>query len=118
MKIKFTVSGVGNLLTFLTESEKYQVGGVKFLKESRPSDNLNRGPTFLIMIEVFHKSEELEYLLHYVQRTREGFIRYAQLYKLQRDASCIVYWWNGTLVNPEWSGVLFWWYTLNNISFL
>ena len=61
------------MLTFLTESEKYQVGGVKFLKESRSADNLNRGPTFLIMIEVFHKPEQLLDLLDFVQRTREGF---------------------------------------------
>ena len=86
--------------------------------ESRPSDNLNRGPTFLIMIEVFHKSEELEYLLHYVQRTREGFIRYKICSVVQAPAlyqmPAVSY--IGEMV--LWSGVLFWWYTLKNISLL
>ena len=65
-------SGVGNLLAFLLQ--KYQVGGVSFLKESFSSEEqmlINRGPTFLIMIDVFHQPEDLVYLLDFVQRTRQ-----------------------------------------------
>ena len=31
---------------------------------------INKGPTFLILIEVFHQPEDLLYLLDFVQRTR------------------------------------------------
>ena len=51
--------------------EKYQVGGVRFLKQSEPE---NTGPTFLILIEVHHRSEDLVYLLDFVQRRREGLL--------------------------------------------
>ena len=68
-------SGVGNLLAFLLK--KYQVGGVRFLRESIPIEEqmLNkRGPTFLILIDVCHKPEDLVYLLDFVQRTRKELL--------------------------------------------
>ena len=70
------ISGLGNLLSFLIESVKYQVGGVRFLKESGAAEkvSINKGPTFLILIEVFHKAKDLVYLLDFVQRTRKGLV--------------------------------------------
>ena len=60
------------MLAFLLQ-QKYQVGGVRFLRESMPTEEqmwINKGPTFLILIEVFHQPEDLLYLLDFVQRTR------------------------------------------------
>ena len=76
MRTYHLFSGVGNLLAFLLQ--KYQVGGVSFLKESIPTEEqmlINRGPTFLILIDVFHQPEDLVYLLDFVQRTRQELIR-------------------------------------------
>ena len=66
------------MLAFLLK--KYQVGEVRFLRESIaiPTEEqmlINRGPTFLILIDVFHKPEDLMYLLDFVQRTRKELIR-------------------------------------------
>ena len=60
------------MLAFLL-LQKYQVGGVRFLRESVQTEEqmlINKGPTFLILIEVFHQPEDLLYLLDFVQRTR------------------------------------------------
>ena len=64
------------MLAFLLQ--KYQVGGVRFLRESTPAGDqvvTKRGPTFLILIDVFHQPEDLLYLLDFVQRTRKEFIK-------------------------------------------
>ena len=64
------VSGLGNLLMFL--SSKYSVKKIMFLENLKNITKKENMFQFLVILEISHRSEDLIYLLDFVQKARNG----------------------------------------------
>ena len=74
------VSGLGNLLLFL--SPKYGVKKIMFLHNEKDIPKEEDMFQFMVMLEIFHKNEDLIYLLDHVQKARAlGHIGFVSVYK-------------------------------------
>ena len=64
------MSGLGNLLLFL--SSKYSVKKIMFLENLKNIAKKENMFQFLVILEISHKSEDLIYLLDFVQKACNG----------------------------------------------